>query len=176
MPFGQLFHRSGESVGEGLLGIMRFVELPAVGPHGGELLRVEDGPLQNGGQLFRVVVRVGETIHPFGDETGGAGVFRHDGGFSEDEALGDEGGHRVVAGGADEAGTLLHQVLDLIPAEPLAVEDVGRVFGGQGADGVHHLLVGSLAHEEEGCFFPHGVLAVCKEWHNNRRQYSVLPQ
>ena len=118
---------------------------------------MEDGPLQNGGQLFRVVVRVGETIHPFGDETGGAGVFRHDGGFSEDEALGDEGGHRVVAGGADEAGALLHQILDLIPAEPLAVEDVGRVFGGQGADGVHHLLVGSFAHEEEGCFFPHGV-------------------
>ena len=61
----------------------------------------------------------------------------------------------VVAGGADQTGALLHQALDLVTGEPLAVVHVFRVVCGQGADGVHHLLVSGLAHKEEGGLLPY---------------------
>ena len=115
-----------------------------------------DGPGQPLGQLFGVVVLVDETVHALGDEPGGAGVLRHDGGLAEDEALGDESRHGVVAGGADEAGTLGHQTLDLVAGEPLDVKDVVGAVSGQAPHGVHHLSLCGLAHEEEGCLL-HGL-------------------
>ena len=132
---------------------MAFIQVAAGLPHGGQFFRVIDGPCQTLRQLFGVVVLVDEAVHPLGDESGGAGVLRHDGGLAEDEALGDEGGHGVVAGGADEAGALSHQALDLVPGQPLDVEDVVGAVRRQAAHGVHHLRLGGLAHKEEGGFF-----------------------
>ena len=134
---------------------MTLVKLTAGGAHGSQLFRVLDGPGQPLGQLFGVVVLVDETVHALGDEPGGAGVLRHDGGLAEDEALSDESRHGVVAGGADEAGTLGHQALDLVAGEPLDVKDVVGAVSGQAPHGVHHLSLCGLAHKEEGCLL-HG--------------------
>ena len=114
-----------------------------------------DGVLQQDSQLLRVVVVVNEAVPPLGDEPGGAGVLRHDGRLAEDQTLGDKGGHGIIAGSADQTGALLHQALDLVTGEPLAVVHVFRVVCGQGADGIHHLLVSGLAHKEEGGLLPY---------------------
>ena len=123
--------------------------------HGGQRLRVFDGPGQLVGQLLRVVVLVEEAVHAFGHQPGGAGVLRYDGGLAEDQSLGDEGGHGVIPGGAHHAVALLHQGFDLRALQPLAVENGLGIVPHQAVHGVVHPLVGGFAHKKEGSFFPH---------------------
>ena len=116
---------------------------------------MEDGIFQRLRQQVRVVILVNEAVHALGDEPGGAGVFRHDGRLAEDQALGDEGGHGVIAGGAHHAGALVHQGFDLRALQPLAVEHGVRVVLHEGVHGVLDVFIGGLAHKEEGRFLPH---------------------
>ena len=123
--------------------------------HGGQRFRVLDGPGQLVGQLLRVVVLVEEAVHTLGHQPGGAGVLRYDGGLAEDQSLGDEGGHRVIPGGAHHAAALLHQGFYLRALQPLAVENGLGIVPHQAVHGVVHPLVGGFAHKKEGSFFPH---------------------
>ena len=107
------------------------------------------------GQGGGAVPVVDKAVHPFGDEAGGAGVLRDDARLAEDQPLGDKGGHGVVPGAAHRAGALLHQGLDLVPAQPADVKDVLGVFGGQLLHLGQQALVRPLAHKEEGGLAAH---------------------
>ena len=111
--------------------------------------------LQHLCQLIRVVVFVHKAVHALGDQPGGAGVLRHDGGLAEDQALGDEGGHGIIAGSAYHAGALIHQGFDLGPFQTLAVENGVRVILHQCIHGVLQALVRRLAHEQESSLLAH---------------------
>ena len=106
-------------------------------------------------QLIRVVVFVHKAVHALGDQPGGAGVLRHDGGLAEDQALGDEGWHGIIAGSAYHAGALIHQGFDLGPFQTLAVENGVRVVLHQCIHGVLQALVRRLAHEQESSLLAH---------------------